>query len=311
MTSAGRLLSGSMKYGDRKGLADALTEVLQAYAKLPDEERRPTQVDGAERPVPAPPPGGVVLTIYDRLLGYADGQYRLPKGSDLGGLRTHAPSGQRSSLWLTDDECKSLIPPNAQSGQTHTVPSRLAKRILLYGLWPQTLWVVEHQWRPDSLRGGELHITVEEISDRAIRMRMHGSVLLTAKSRLRIYPTSNIAKELDNGYDARLEGTLVYDRTAQRITKWDMVALGDYTGAMFTTRVKDDKRVGDDQWREATRDTPAPLGFAFELDTSAYEAPPERRRPRSFVHAYIFREREPFYWDPEKWAADWKKRPGQ
>ena len=30
--------------------------------------------------------------------------------------------------------------------------------------------------------------------------------------------------------------------------------------------------------------------------------------PRSFVHAYIFKEREQFYWDPDKWEEDWKKR---
>jgi hypothetical protein len=39
--------------------------------------------------------------------------------------------------------------------------------------------------------------------------------------------------------------------------------------------------------------------------------PPERRRPRSFVHAYIFRDREEHYWDPlkwEKWEADRRRK---
>jgi hypothetical protein len=51
-----------------------------------------------------------------------------------------------------------------------------------------------------------------------------------------------------------------------------------------------------------------PLGFAFEIDPTAYDLPPERRRPRSFTHAYLFREREAFYWDPDRWLDDWKKR---
>jgi hypothetical protein len=85
-----------------------------------------------------------------------------------------------------------------------------------------------------------------------------------------------------------------------------MVALGDYVGAMFTAREENGERVGDDQWREATAEAPVPLGFAFELDQGAYPSAPERRRPRSFVHAYIFRDREPFYWDPAKWEQDWK-----
>ena len=44
MTSTGRLLAGSVK--DRNGLAQALEEVLDAYAKLPEAERRPKAVEG-------------------------------------------------------------------------------------------------------------------------------------------------------------------------------------------------------------------------------------------------------------------------
>jgi hypothetical protein len=297
-----------MKYGDRNSLAPALREVLSGYAKLPEADQRATTVESEQRPVPAPPSGGLVLTIYDRPLGYAAGQYRLPQGRDLGGLRTHAPSGQRSSLWLTREECAALIPPNAVKGQKHSVPINLTKRICLYGLWPQTLWVVEHAWQPDSLREGNLFVAVEDVSSKSMRLRIHGSVVLTAQSRLKIYPTGKFAKELENRYDARLDGVLVYDRAREKIVRWDMVALGDYIGAMFTTREENGNRLGDNPWREATAEAPVPLAFAFELDTSAYETAPERRRPRSFVHAYIFRDREQFYWNPDTWAEDWKRR---
>src|SRR5213075_1615251 len=59
MTSAGRLLAGSVK--DRNGLAQALEEVLQAYAKLPEAERRAKAVPGEVKPQAPPPPGGLVL----------------------------------------------------------------------------------------------------------------------------------------------------------------------------------------------------------------------------------------------------------
>src|SRR5207249_11358855 len=60
------------------------------------------------KPQPLPPPGGLVLTIYDRPLGRGEkGQYRLPEGDDFGGFRTHAPHGQRSSLWLKAEDRKS------------------------------------------------------------------------------------------------------------------------------------------------------------------------------------------------------------
>lgn len=122
MTSSGRLLQGAAKGKD--GLAPALQEVLDAYAKLPEDQRRPKAVVGEIKPQPAPPANGLVLTIYDRPLGRAaKNQYRLPDGDDFGGLRTHAPHGQRSSLWLKEDEWKSLLSINLQKGQTHAVPA--------------------------------------------------------------------------------------------------------------------------------------------------------------------------------------------
>jgi hypothetical protein len=298
MTSTGRLLTGSVK--EKNGLAKALQEVLEEYAKLPETERRPKAVEGEEKPVPAPPPGGLVLTIYDRPLGRSEeGRYRLPEGRDMGGFRTHAPHGQRSSLWLTAEECQSLIPEEPKKGGTHKVPAKLAKRIYLYGLWPQTLWVVEQTWQPNSLREGELKLTVEEVSPETVRMRVEGSVILSGTGPLKLYPTGKVLKTVENRYDARLEGVLVYDRATKKITRWDMAVLGDYLGCWFA---------GNDGWKEATAESPLALGFAFELDETAYQVPPERRRPRSFVHAYIFKDREAFYWDPDKWEEDWKKK---
>ena len=298
MTSSGRLLSGSIK--GRDGLAQGLQEVLNAYAKLPEAERRPTSVEGEIKPQSLPPPGGLVLTIYDRPLGRdREGRYRLPEGDDFAGFRTHAPHGQRSSLWLKEEEWKSLIPGNPQKGQTHKVATKLAKRIWLYGLVPQTLWVVEESWKPDSVREGQLNVTVEEVTSQVVRMRVHGSVLLSGPGVLHEWPNRKFIKNVENRYDARLEGVITYDRIKQKIVRWDLAALGDYSGRWFA---------GNNGWKEATPEAPLPLGFAFELDPTAYDLPPDRRRPRSFVHAYIFRDREQYYWDPEKWDEDWEKR---
>jgi hypothetical protein len=298
MTSSGKLLTGRVK--DRNGLAPALQEVLDAYAKLPEADRRAKSVEGDVKPQLPPPVGGLVLTIYDRPLGRsATGQYRHPEGDDGGGFRTHAPHGQRSSLWLTKEECESLVPAKPEKGQTRKVPSKLAKRIWLYGLMPQTLWVVEESWKPDSVRAGELDVTVEEVTPQTVRLRVHGSVLLTAPGVLTTWPDHKFIKNLENRYDARCEGVIVYDRTKAKIVRWDMAVLGDYSGRWFA---------GNNGWKEATAEAPMPLGFAFEIDQTAYDLPPERRRPRSFVHAYTFRDREGFYWDPDKWLDDWKKR---
>ena len=298
MTPAGRLLSGTVKGKD--GMAAALNEVLEQYAKLSEEERRPKSVEGEIQPQPAPPPGGLVLTIYDRLLGRDDqGACCLPDGDDFDGLRTEAPHGQRSSLWLTAEECKSLIPDNPRQGQTHKVPAKLAKRIFLYGLVPQSLWVVEENWKPNSVLSGELNVTVEKVSPKAIHLRLHGDVLLSGPGILHTWPKRTFIKNVENRYDARLEGTIVLDRTRRQIVQWNMAALGDYSGRWFA---------GNKGWKEATPAAPLPLGFAFEIDQTAYTLPPERRRPRSFMHSYIFRNHEEHYWDPDQWLQFWEKQ---
>jgi hypothetical protein len=298
MTSAGQLLSGKVK--DRNGLAAALQDVLDTYAKIPEAQRRPKSVEGDVKPQLPPPDGGLVLTVYDRPLGRSEaGRYRHPEGGDWGGFRTHAPHGQRSSLWLTKEECESLIPAKPEKGLAQKVDPKLAKRIWLYGLMPQTLWVVEESWKPNSVRAGELEVVVEEVSSRTVRMRVHGSVLLTAPGVLHTWPDRKFIKNLENCYDARVEGVLVYDRAMKKIVRWDMAVLGDYSGRWFA---------GNNGWKEATAERPMPLGFAFEIDETAYDLAPEYRRPRSFMHAYTFREREAFYWDPDKWLDDWKKR---
>jgi hypothetical protein len=298
MTSSGRLLEGTVKGKD--GMAQALQEVLDVYAKLPDAERRPKAVDGEIKPQPEPPANGLVLTIYDRPLGRdAKREYRLPDGDDFGGLRTHAPHGQRSSLWLKEEEWKSLIPPTPMKGLKKKVSDKLAKRLWLYGLVPQTLWVVEENWQPDSVRAGELEVAVELVTEKTVRLRLSGAVLLSGKGILHTWPDRKFIKNIENRYDARLEGVIEFDRVKNKITRFDVTVLGDYTGRWFA---------GNKGWKEAMPEAPVPLGFAFELDTTAYELPPERRRPRSFTHAYIFREREPFYWDPDLWLADWQKR---
>jgi len=291
MTAAGRLLEGTVKGKD--GMAAALQEVLAAYAKLPDAERRTEKVDGDVKAQLPPPPGGLVLTIYDRPLGRpAPGMARLPEGQDLGGRRAEAKGGQRSSLWLKEEECAALIPKDPKKGETRPFPPTLAKRIWLYGLVPQSLWVVEGLWRPDSVREGTLELTIDEASAAKIGMRVHGSVVMVGVS-------GHEFQGLEKKYDARIEGRIEIDRATGKIVRFDLVALGDYTGEWFT---------GHERWKAATPEAPLAQAFAVEIDRTAYELPPERRRPRSFMHAYVFNEREKFYWDPDLWKEDWEKR---
>ena len=309
MTSAGRLLSGSMKYGDRKGLATALDEVLEAYAKLPEDQRRPASVDGEEKPVPAPPAGGLVLTIYDRPLGYADGQYRLPQGRDLGGLRTHAPSGQRSSLWLTREECQSLIPPNAQKGQTHPVPANLARRILL--VRPVAADPVGRRARLAAGLGARVRAATHgrgRFSDNVAAAHPRQSSCCRPTAGSRIYPTSKFAKDLENRYDARLEGSpglrSGHETRSCNGTWWPWAI----TPGRCSRPAK--KTAG----RPATISGARPRGSAGAAGVFVRAGPralmkrPPIPPPALVCPRLHFPRPGPFYWDPEKWAADWKNR---
>lgn len=183
------------------------------------------------------------------------------------------------------------------------MPASLTKRLLLIHLHPQTAFVLEQTWRPTSWQKGELNLTVEAVSPQEVRLRVHGSVLLEDKPQFKLNPPPQDLKDLLNRYDARVEGVLVYDRSKEKIVRWDMAVLGDYTGV----------------WRDYRKDrernccvAPVPMGFTFELDPSDYEVPPERRRARSFMLNYVFQGREPWYFDPVKWEEDWRKRsPGR
>src|SRR5262249_2829851 len=149
----------------KDGMATGLKQVLAWYARLPESERRPPVVNGKERPNAAPPPGGLVLTVYDRpLVRDPTGQDRIPHKGELGSLAV-GRGAQRDSLWLTDAERKSLIPQNLREGEHYLVPSSLARRILLFGLSPHAVWVVEQRWEPDAVRVGQLKLTVETVSE--------------------------------------------------------------------------------------------------------------------------------------------------
>ena len=149
------------------------------------------------------------------------------------------------------------------------------------------------------MRNGELLVSVEAVDPQNIRLRLHGSVLLSAPGVLHTWPDRKFVKNIENRYDTRLEGVLEFDRVKNKITRFDVTTLGDFTGRWFA---------GNKGWKEATPEAPMPLGFAFELDTTAYELSAERRRPRSFMHSYVFRTSEEHYWDPDAWLADWQKR---
>jgi hypothetical protein len=299
VTSAGQTVPAHKATRKKDDLAGTLRQVAEMYAALPESERKPAKaIVDENRPMPLPPPGGLVLTIYDVPLLPAESG--LCSGSGSRGI----PGPQRQSLWLTEAESKSLLPEDPRPGTTLEVPSKVVRRICLFGLRPATAWHVEHFWDPDSVRRGDIKLTIVEATAANVRMRVHGSVLLGKKSGIKTRPDSRIPTppDLDDRYDARLEGLLEFDPKQKKITKWEMVVLGDHQGAYWPN-------IGGPTSCNFTKE-PVALGFSFHLDQSDYELPAERRRQAPYLVAHTFKgpHRQAYYWDLDKWEADWKKQ---
>jgi hypothetical protein len=154
------------------------------------------------------------------------------------------------------------------------------------------------------VKKAEIKLTTETVSATAVRMRVHGSVLLAKKSGIKTRSDSQVPTppDLEDRYDANVEGVLVFDPHQQKITCWEMVVLGDHQGAYWPN-------VNARPSRNFTTE-PVALGFSFELDQSDYELPAERRRQAPYLVAHTFKDpqRQAYYWDIEKWTTDWQRQ---
>jgi hypothetical protein len=300
----------------KSDMANVLKQVFDLYKQVPETQRRPTEaIADANRPEPAPPVGGLVLVSYDRpLLRESNGRYRNLAAADYReNLKKHLPGqpgAQRDAFWLTAEDCQSLVPKNPQKGQTFSVPARLTKRIGLFALTVRSAFQEFYLWKPDSMRQGELKVTVESVSPKAIQMRLHGAILLTAELTRRPEESRKgpLAKPIEERYDARVEGQLVYDLVQKRFTRWDMVALGDLTGFSLANDFPGHREAAD--WGLIVE--PSPICMSFEIDNNNYVQPPEYRRSTPYLiwrfRGYDRTGQHEYYFNPDKWEADWIKR---
>lgn len=287
---------GKAVEGGKGSVADILRGKLVRFAEMPATQRRPAIGEPVAGKATtflnknyriAPPPGGLVLTGYWQYLRRLDngqlGRLELPvekfKVTDFG--QTWCPFNYNYAtpgvgwMWIAAHEWKALVPADPKKGDTIAIPQALRQRLLLYPPW-------EGGWNsPDSIRADSLVASIEDVSAREVRLRIHGAVLLTEESSrplFHVYKPKSQTK-LPEPYqskalDARVEGVLVYDRMAAKITRFDVVGLGDtwgmVLGGLMYTR-----------W---------PVGFAYELDMSDYEPGFSRGMPAGMIfsgpHAY-------------------------
>lgn len=121
---------------------------------------------------------------------------------------------------------------------------------------------MQPKWRPEEIRSRELTLTVESASTAEIRLRLTGSVSLKRET-----------GKFPYGYDARLLGKLVYDRGPKAITRFDVLAVGDWTWDYRPGKPKDI------------------LGVALELTSRPFSSPPyDRHFPGYNMSNYGYRQ---------------------
>src|SRR5262245_44935255 len=197
LTADGRLLAYKNAGQAPDVMRETLKQGLREWAKLPEERRKPGagKVDDAgkvdlvyER---RPPPGGLVVKVYTRILDRDQGGLCRGTCKTLGGDKA-----ARDHLWLTEAEGKSLVPADPAAGDRFPLPPAVAERILRFHLTDNTRGEPP-MWRREDVRAQELTLTVEEVTAAAVRLRLAGSALLA---------TAADPAKADRGFDVQLLG---------------------------------------------------------------------------------------------------------
>jgi hypothetical protein len=249
VTPNARLLSGSPEAG------------LAKWKKLPAHERKRLDDFGPYDASldPQPPAGGLILNVYAR------GLVRDPEGR-LHIYRTNVARSLepgRDHLWLTEAEAKALVPAQPRDGQRIDVPKPVVDRICRrYLIDLVRVGGNGGPRRPEEVLEEAMHLTVEEVTPRTLRLRLDGS------ARLATHDAGSGARGKEGKVDTyQILGFLAYDRQANVFKRFDMVALSE-TGHYDESNVKT-----------------LPLGVAFELTRG--DTPMERLRPSSYGRDYF------------------------
>ncbi len=257
-TPSGKFLA-SINSNGPEHVARMLRKALARWETLSDEERygetppvaRPEDL---RRPEDNYPTDGLALRVHTRDLA-----------------RANAPKDWRSAAWNLDfawfraDEVRALFADTAagESGATRVVPAELSSRIarchLLDNVRGQTPAL-----GADDIESAELRTVLESVEAGIARIRIEGHSKTVQRGKWRIEgraDTDERAREL--GFDVKLLGWAHYDTKANRVTAFELLAVGVRWGATRYNARADDQE-------------PAPIGVAFTL---AGDAPADHVAP--------------------------------
>ena len=270
VTASGKRISFSGSPGPGFDLERWLRGALRGFDALPEEERKAAGSDPApESDELRPPAGGLVVRVTNRNLARdAEGQLRfvsLGDYQDSPRNTTRYKETAQDFLWVPEPEWKAIVAPAAKKGDTYPAPESFTLRLFRCHLQPSRGFGGEGNFGGARADWGRITLTVEEMTDDLLRLRLDGSAKLKMHE----------GKPEALTYDPTLLGYLEFDRRKGAFRRFDLLALGDACGKV--------QHGGGGQRRG-----PYPLGIAFQLvpnPTTAECAPPHaaRRNVRKYL----------------------------
>src|SRR5262249_53959908 len=151
-TPGGQLVAGKGLRGVNGNPRKEGLTALRQWEQLPESVRKPAPITDNEAAEPVmksrgeAPPLGLSPRVYQRSMKLdAQGEYALITRNDLKDKKVYRdPSWlwgdaiytepMPDIMWLTEAECKSLVPHSARKGSTFDVPAPVQKRLFRYHL---------------------------------------------------------------------------------------------------------------------------------------------------------------------------------
>ncbi|MFP6691767.1 MAG: hypothetical protein VB875_02020 [Pirellulales bacterium] len=247
-----------------------LAGIVRQYQALPAAQRQgrlddPGKAASRKRPVPDPPPGGLVIRGFCTYMKAGDDgkinrtqRFYYNENPDRWAAET-----QSDMLWLTEAEWNSLIPDDPQTGAKVHVAATITQRFY------STIGIDYMEGSVNSLtpRDTSMTLTVKSVTSDLISMRLDGY--------------GRMGKELADGSrqngrtrgcELRTLGLINYNRKLKKIARFDIVGIGKAWGNKMNY-IRREIRGEDYPWM---------YGIACELVTG--DSALDRTPPYNLLH---------------------------
>ena len=268
-TADGKLLQ-YRNHQDPGVMRGFLLTALKAWEQIPAAQRAKGAIEVPDlnkldaRYAPALPKDALIVNVYARILDRT-GDFFCHGKCDF-------PGGQRAShdhLWICADEWRALLAKEAKKDQEIAIPPKLMYRLARFHLVDNTRGEPP-MWARKDVQIVQVKLVVEKVTAAEVQLKLAGSVLLASDAD---------PKGAKRGFDVSLDGQIHYEPAKGKVTKFNVVAVGEHWGS--------------GRYTGGARPGRNPFGVAFELADPSRDAdrvPPQGiREGRGYYDADRFR----------------------